>query len=363
MKPKLIVWGVIAILLLIVTSLFVGFKTIKGSEIGVKETWAGGVIAEPMTPRTYLLFPNFTQRVTPYSISQQVYVMNDDPNDAAEGRERDAYLVQSKDQQNMKISLMVQWRRDPTKIIDLHKSVGMNVEENLLRPELLRIVKDNATAKTALEAYSGAGLVELQTAIQARLRDPQGELYRRGVIVDLFVIQHIGLDPKYVEEITQRQIAIQARLKSIEQTAAALAEAEKAKAEAQANLNRSVVEAERDKQMGILGAEKSAQQQILAAEASKKQTVLAAEAEAEAGKLRGQGILAVGTAEAEANRLKMASYASAGSESFVRIEVAKQLAEGYKGIKGYLPSNMGVNLLTENFNKSVSILAGGEPTK
>lgn len=40
--------------------------------------------------------------------------MNDDPNDYAEGREKDSYLVQSSDQQDMRISLAGQWR--PTRL-------------------------------------------------------------------------------------------------------------------------------------------------------------------------------------------------------------------------------------------------------
>jgi regulator of protease activity HflC (stomatin/prohibitin superfamily) len=308
-------------------------------------------------PKTYFLFPAFTQKMYPYKISQQVYVMNDDPNDYAEGRTKDSYLVQSSDQQDMRISLAIQWRRDPLKIVELHKTVRDNVEEKILRPELQRIVKDKATIRTALDAYSGTGLVQLQNDILAALRTPEGELSRREILIDNFVIQHIGLDPTYVKEITERQVAIQARLKNMEQTKAAEAAAEKAKAEARANYEKMVVEADRDKQVGILSAEKEAEQKVLAAEAAKKQTVLAAEAEKESGELRAQAIIAIGNAEAEAVKQKMLAYSSSGSENFVKMEIAKSLGTAYQNISGYLPSDRNIMLLSDKYQGAINLLA------
>jgi regulator of protease activity HflC (stomatin/prohibitin superfamily) len=354
---KLTIAALFTGIVLLVLFLLVNFKTISGDEVAVKETWSHGVINEVFGPKTYILFPAFTQKLYAYKISQQVYVMNDDPNDYAEGRTKDSYLVQSSDQQDMRISLAVQWRRDPLKIVELHKTVRDNVEEKILRPELQRIVKDKSTVRTALDAYSGTGLVQLQNDILASLRDSQGELVKRGVIVDNFVIQHIGLDPTYVKEITERQVAIQARLKNIEQTKAAQAAAEKAKAEAMANYERMVVEADRDKQVGILQAQKEAEQQVLAAEASKKRTVLSAEAEKESGELRAKAIVAVGNAEAEAVKQKMLAYSASGSENFVKMEVAKSLSTAYQNISGYLPSDMNIMLLSDKYQGAVNLLA------
>lgn len=362
MHPKTIIKLSTAILIFICLTIggcsILQIKTITGDQVAVKETWSQGVLNEVYPAKTYLLFPGFTQKLYPYQINQQVYVMNDSDSgeEYAEGRKGDAYLVQSSEGQDMKISLAVQWRRDPAKIVELHKTVKDNVEERILRPELQRIVKDEATTRTALQAYSGEGLVKLQQDISRKLSDANGELRKRGVIIDNFVIQHIALDPKYKNEISEKQVAIQSRLKNIEQTSAAMAAADKAKAEARANYEKSVVEAERDKQMGILQAQKEAEQQVLAAEANKKKVVLAAEAEKESGELRAKAILAIGNAEAEATKVKMLAYSGNGAGNFVKMEIAKSMADAYRGIRGYLPSDMNVNLLSDNFSKGVSLL-------
>lgn len=368
---SLVIAGVIIVTLFIVSIFIVDISTIEGNEIGVKETWDGGVEPDPLQPKTYVLFPGFTQKIFKYDMSSQVFVMNDAANETyGEGRRRDSYLVQSSEGQDMRISLNIRWRRDPSHVVDLHKTVRENVEEKILRPELMRVVKDQATTRTALDAYSGEGLVKLQSDISTALMAPDAELRKRGVIVENFVIEHIGLDPSYVEQIKARQVAVQERLRAIEETRAAEAKADRAKAEAQASYEKAVVDAKRDKEVGVLGAQKQAEQQVLAATAAAKQVELAAEAdknrnvlaatgEQQAALLRAQAIEALGKAEAEATRLKLSAYSAEGSEAFVRIEVSKSMSEAFKNISGYLPQDMTVNLLSDSFLRAVEAVVGG----
>lgn len=210
----LTVGGLIAIVAavgLLFTLLFaVRVRTVEGNELAVVENWQG-VKSEPIGPGTHFFLFNPSAgnvSVYPYDMGVQVYVMNDKDNkeEIAEGRRADAYVVQSADQQDMRISLRIQWRRLPDKVVDLHKAARDNVEERVLRPVLLNVVKNNATLRTALDAYSGAGLVKLQNDILAGLQSSQ-EL-KQFVHVESFVIEHIGLDPKYTGEIVARQVAV-----------------------------------------------------------------------------------------------------------------------------------------------------------
>jgi regulator of protease activity HflC (stomatin/prohibitin superfamily) len=370
---SLVIAGVIIVTLIVASLFIVDITTVEGNEIGVKETWEGGVEPDALQPKTYVLFPGFTQKIFKYDTSSQVFVMNDAANSTyGEGRDSDSYLVQSSEGQDMRISLNVRWRRDPAFVIDQHKTVRDNVEEKILRPEIMRIVKDRATTRTALDAYSGEGLVKLQSDISAALMSPEADLRKRGVIVENFVIEHIGLDPAYVEQIKARQVAVQERLRAIEETRAAEARADRAKAEAQASYEKAVVDARRDKEVGVLGAQKLAEQQVLdataaakrvelAAEADKNRNVLAATGEQEAALLRAQAITALGKAEAEATRLKLSAYSAEGSEAFVRIEVAKSMSEAFKNIDGYLPQDMTINLLGDSFLNAVKSVVGGQP--
>ena len=345
-------------------------ESIKGNQMGVKETWGDGVVKEPLPPKTYFLFPGFTQDIYVYDMGVQVYVMNDKDNgqEYGEGRKADAYVVQSKDQQDMRISLRIQWRRLPETLVDLHKNARDQVEERVIRPVLLNVVKNQATLRTALEAYSGQGLVTLQSDILKELQT--SEELKRFIRVEGFVIEHIGLNKEYTDQIVARQVAVQAKLRADEETKVANANAEKAKAVAQSDYEKTLVEARRDKEKGILDAERTAQQQILAAkaaaeqvslqaEAEKNRNVLIAQGEKEAAENRAQAILALGQAEAESKKLQLQAYAVQGADSFVKIEVAKQMSLAFQNVKGYLPESMSINLLTEQYNKGVGMLVNG----
>ena len=365
-------FGIIAIVafvvIIIAGLIFVRIKSINGNEVGVKETWSEGVANKPLTPKTYVYFP-VSEEIFVYPTNSQVFCMNNrkENDEFAEGRRVDAYECQSQEGQSMKISLNVRYHLDPEKIIDLHKTVRDNFEERLLRPEIMRIVKDAATTRTALVAYSGQGLVDLQNEIFHKLSDKNSDLYNRGVVVENFVIEEINLDPKYVEQIQAKQVAVQQSLRLIEETKAANQAAEKAKATAQADFEKAVVEAKRDKETGILNAQKEAQQQILAAEAAKTKAVLAAEAqkasnvlaaqgEQESGLLRAQAIEALGKAEASATKQKLQAYAVTGADAYVKIQVAESMSHAFGGIKGYLPEKMTVNLLADQYDKAVNVL-------
>lgn len=366
---KWIVAGVIAVILVIAVTVSADFTYIEGNQIGVKETWGGGVEDVPLQPGMKILVPGWSQKVLRYQMSPNIFVMNDRRDDErASGRNNDAYVAKSSDNQDMSMWLALQWRFDPENIVDIHKAyrthVGMRdwdteIEERLIRQVLIRTVNTEATSRTAIEAYSGPGFVGLQNAIATSLADPQGELRQQGIIIENFAIEQIRLDTEYIGEIRQRQVAQQRTLRAQEEEKAALAEAARAQAEAKADYNKQVVEAEREKAKVVLESEGAAQQRINDATARAEELRLAAEAERDAALLEAQGIEALGAAKAEAQRLQLQAYAVDGADAFVNIEVARSMADAFKNIDGYLPENMKVNLLSSSFLDSVRSVMGG----
>jgi regulator of protease activity HflC (stomatin/prohibitin superfamily) len=369
MPVKLIATLIVFVVLLIGGVSVVSIKTVHGNEVGVKETW-GGVDPNPLPAATYTIC-RVTSSIYLYDKTSHVFVMNDTPPTAGEtgkGRDYDAYLVQSMDQQDMHINLSVRWKYDQAKIVDIHKNYHSHteasdpniIEERLLRNTVQLIVKNHATKMKATEAYSGEGLVRLQTDIEKDLASPEGELRRQGILVENFVIEKIGLDPNYVAEIKARQIAQQKQQRAVEETKAADADALKAKAVAQADLNKAVVEAERDKQVAILKAEQEAKARLVAAEAQKQQTVLAAEAEAQRLKIaseaekaaaenRASAVLAEGRAKAEAQKLMYAAYEGLGGQTFAQIEISRNMGSAFQNFNGFLPQNMSFTSLSGDF--------------
>lgn len=271
--------AVILVLTAIITAFCFRMTTISGSQMAVVETLTG-VQDTPVGPSTQFYIPMF-KTYYKYDMTSQIFVMNNTPAEKGEkgkGRNEDAYIVQSKDQQDMHVSLSLRWKFDPTKIILVHKTYSAHIgnddnalmEERLIRNTVMKVVKNHVTVMKAIDAYSSDGLVELQTAIEKDLDASDGEMRKNGVIVENFVIERIDLDPNYVAEIKARQIAGQKQLRAVEEQKAAVAEAEKVKAEAMADLNKQVVAAQRDKEVAILKAEQLAQAEVKAAEAQKR---------------------------------------------------------------------------------------------
>lgn len=270
MNPNsLIKWGIGIAVATIVALVSIKIVTISGNQLGIKETWSGGVEDVVMQPKTYFLIPGWSQDVYKYDASSQVFVMNDKPDnqEKGEGRSKDAYLVQSQEGQDMKISMNLRWRIDPKKLRDIHMTVRDAIEDKVIRPVIMRVVKDAATQMKAIDAYSGEGLVRLQAEIQSSLLGAGNgkELHERGIIVENFVIEHIELDAKYIEEIKQKQIATQRSLRAVEEQRAADAEALVAKAKAQADYNKQVVESERDAKVKVIAAQAANESAVLAA--------------------------------------------------------------------------------------------------
>lgn len=366
---------VIAALLIFGGIFFCEFPKVEGNEIGVLETWSGGVDETPYPAKTYFFFFKPLQKMYTYPLDLQIFVMNDTPEaagESGEGREYDAYLVQSREGQDMHISLNVQWKIDPNKVVQIHKEVRTNIPDKLIRPVVMRIVKDEATKIEAVQAYSGEGLVNLQNDIYLKLTSEEGELKKRGIIVENFVIERIRLNEKYIGEITERQIATQTIKKEQELASAADQMAKRVESEAKAEYNQRVVKAEGDKRVGILNAEKEAESQVVAANAKAEQTVIQAKAQAEqvslaakadkdARFMEAEANLEIGKSKAEAIRLEMQAYNTSGAENYVTMETAKSMAQAFKGINGYLPSDMKINVLTTSFTESLRTMLKSVP--
>ncbi len=364
---NLVILGVLVVALVLGSIIAFDVTRVRGNQLGVKENWSSGVNSNVFSPATYFL-PLGTKMYV-YPVSANVFVMSTKNNDS--------YLVQSAEGQDMTISLNLRWRIDPSKLIYLHTKFHTNIEEILIRPVVMRIVKDAATKMSAIKAYSGEGLVELQTDIQRSLAGSGGELNdlaSSGVIVENFVIEHIALDPKYIDEIKLKQIATQRQLRAIEEQKAAEADALVAKAKAQADFNTKIVEAERDAKVMVVAAQAENEKAVIAAQAQQKRVLLEAEGQKQRSILEADGIkaamiakaegtLAQGKAEANAKELMLKAYMAAGTNAYVQVEVAKSMSDAYKNISGYLPHDLHVTTLTENFMNGVKSIVAAQPAK
>lgn len=358
MKNFPIKWAILAVatvILLIAGTIMIEISTVRGNQIGIKETWTGGVEDYLYPPKTYFLFPGYSQRIYNYDMTPHVFTL-------------DGFEASSSDNQTVKLRVAAQWHYDHEKIIEIHKQYHTHVdidgwediiEDKIIRRNVIGAITSAVTARTAIDGYSGPGFGSMQAEINKAVTDPQGEIRQQGIIIENVVIESRTLDADYIGEINKRQVAQQRKLRADEETKAAEAEALRAKAEAGADYEKRVVEAKRDAQVEIEASKAAAQKRNNEADAAAYQVTTAANAERSASEARAAAIKALGAAEAEAQRLRLSAYAVPGADQFVQIEVSKSMAEAFKNINGYLPEKMTINLLSDNFMSAVRSVVGG----
>ncbi len=341
---KLITAAVCLLIASVVAFFSFEFESIPGGRLGIKETWNDGVQTNVLHPKNYILFPGFSQRIYTYDATLQRFELKD-------------YTIRSADNQEMTIKSYVQWRRDPSRLVQHHLAFKENAEKVAIEPAMVSAVLRHGTQFKAIDAYSGEGLISMQKDIQKDLMD-NTDLKRDGILIDAFVIVYNHLNPEYLEEINKRQLATLKQSRSLEEEKAATAEALVAKARAQADLNKAVVEAQRDKEVKVLAAQADNEKAILAAKAEKEKSILEAEGKKLASIAEAEGILALGKSKAESQRLQLLAYAVEGADAYVKVEVSKSLANAFQNVKGFLPADLKFTVLSSDFNKAVDAVAG-----
>src|SRR5277367_4783230 len=182
--------------------------TVQGNQVGVRETWTGGVDPNPLPPKTYF-YNRWVTQIYTYETSGQVYAMNDKDEPFASGRRVDPLIVNSRDNQQVVFHILVTWRIDPAHVVALHKNYRDNVDERLLRPAIVKAVSVRATLQDAIDLYSGEKLNQLRSDVEHDLKDPAGNLSTNGIVVDSFVIEKpTFMNKEYVDNIERRQVQI-----------------------------------------------------------------------------------------------------------------------------------------------------------
>lgn len=358
------------------------WTTVHGNEVGVRETWGGGVDHTSLPARTYFI-NRWTETVYPYPISGQVFVMNSKPTvNIEEGRSVDTLEVKSLDNQKVHFDVTIRWHRDSTKVVQMHISYRDNVEERLLRPEVVKSMTINATIKNAIDLYSGEGRNTLRTKVEKELMNPEGALQVNGLVVDAFVIDDVNFPNKeYVDNIENRQLQIvkESRAKEEQKANQAIADAAKIAAlklqyetvvaaetakkkailEQEASSERAIIEAKADATNTVVKQKAQSEQIVLQAEADAKKQIAISESSKQAEINRAIGIEAVGKANAEAQKLLLSSYAVPGSDLYTKVKVAEQFATAMNTVRFY-PANATFNTIAENFDKGLSLLVSGQ---
>lgn len=244
---------------------------------------------------------------------------------------------------------------NPDKLVSLHKSVGKEYEEIILKRTIVEVVNRVARPKNALGIFSGTGYNDFVKQVEDELI--AHPLFKEvGIFVENVIIYGIDLNPEYEKKIEEKQLAIQKTLVEIEERKASEEKAKRIFADSQSEVEKTRQIAEGEKIKLIKAAEANAEQQILQANAEKSKRIALAEGESEANIAKAKGVMAVGEAEAKVDALKReALYGGEAGARRASVEIAKAQARKLKGLL------KGVSIVPENTFLTVSGESASSP--
>lgn len=311
----------------------VGVVKVEGNEAVVKQHLFKGVVDDIWTSGTHFYMGWFWD-VYKYDIGTQKITFDSHVNNKDAEWPSIPVEVGENGGQKAQISISCNYRLNPAKLVQIHKSgLGKTYESVVLKREIVDTVNEIARPHaSALDLYSGTGFVRFKNDVDKALKN-NDFLREKGIEIENTIIYQVHLDPKYEEEIAGKQIAQQQKLRKQEETKAAEEEAKRIFAMSQANVEKVRQEAEAQKIITVKKAEADAEQQVLQANAEKKKRVALAEGERDANLALASGIFAVGEAEAKVAALKRESlYAGESGERRAKVEIAVAQAEKMQGL-------------------------------
>lgn len=363
LKSKIFAGGFVVIIVVVALVFLgaVGIVKIDGNEIAVIQDWRKGVLPLTLTSGTHF-YNNIAWDVYKYEIGTQKITFDSFENKDSEWPSIPVEVGENGGQK-AQVSLSCNYHLSPDRIVSIHKQgIGKTYEAVVLKREIVDIVNEIARPHaSALELYSGKGFVKFKNEVEKALKE-NNFLKEKGIEIENTIIYQVHLDKNYEAEIAGKQIAQQQALRKQQETLAAQEEAKRIFAMSQANVEKVRQDAEAKKIITVKEAEAQAEQQVLQADAEKKKRVALAEGERDANLALASGILAVGKAEAEVQKLKTFSqYEGEAGARRAQVEISRNQADQLKGML------TGVQVISDKalvqLGKATGVVAGGFESK
>lgn len=213
--PKIVIFGVIGLFLLI--TIFSSYSIVKSGEVGLKVRF--GKIQNVQIDEGFNLKTPYVEKIVKVNIKVQKSEVN------TEGA--------SKDLQDIKTKIAVNYRVEGTKASSLYKTVGNKYEETVLQPAIHESIKAVISKYTAEEVITKRNEVS-----NLCMEELQSKVKKYGIVIDNFNIVDLNFSEEYSKAIEAKQVAEQQVLKAKQELEKTKIEAEqkvaKAKAEAEA---------------------------------------------------------------------------------------------------------------------------------
>ena len=203
MKRKLRLAVILGVALVIGFAAFRPFVIVPAGNRAVVFSLTSGVLDKQYGEGIHFLVP-VVQRAYLYDVRTQTYSMSH-VHWEGEVRGDDSLNVLTADGQTVGVDISVRFRLDPENVWRLHKEVGTDYVNKILRPEIRSQTRQAVSEFPVTEVYSESRQV-VEDRIEERLRT---SVQRTYLIVDEVLLRDIRFSDAFAEAIENKQIAEQ----------------------------------------------------------------------------------------------------------------------------------------------------------
>lgn len=193
--------------LMLVVVAWSGVTVIEAGHRGVVFHLLRGVRGETLQEGTHVLIP-LLSRVTVYDMRSRLYDVRS-PSEQPERRSiraQEPFLwMPTADGLKVGLDLSVRYRLDPTRLPELHRSVGPEVEEKIVYPVVRNVTRLVASEYSLLDIY-GKRRHEIQQQAFDRV---QAHFARDGLICDALLLQDVFYTEDFEKTLVTKMIAEQ----------------------------------------------------------------------------------------------------------------------------------------------------------
>lgn len=290
----LVVFGLI-ILIAIST---IGIINVSSTQVAVEIDKFKGEVKKEARGVGYHFYNRWTTDMVLYKIAARSFPQQ---SMATEGNKEYNMELKTNDGQNVSIDMTIIYGLDPKQVPQLHQTVGVNYEDQILLPQVRSEARIAIGGYSAEEIYQGKVRDEIQNQIKDKLAEKLAKF--PAIMVHDALIRHFEFSPQFETAIESKKLAAQ---------------------QVEVNRNRALAQEEESKRME---AEAKGMKLRAIQDAQGRAESAKIEADGERYKLEQEAAGQLALYKAEAEGKKLSAEALGGGQNVVALEFAKNIPD------------------------------------
>jgi len=192
-----IVAGGLTLFLLILTSMVV----IRAGSRGVVFDIFRGILPEPLAEGLHFILP-VIQQVTRYDVRTHTYTMSQRPSETTRG-DNETLWAPTADGLKVGLEITVRYKPDPARLSELHRSIGPEYEDKIIRPAIRNVSRMVVSEYNILDVYS-----KRRATIQQQIFDRlKGMFARDGLVCEEVLLRDVLFSKEFEAALESKMMA------------------------------------------------------------------------------------------------------------------------------------------------------------